>query len=72
MGLLRQYLVENFGLIAARAVLTQFGFAHGWRMEAMQKEFNWATSKRTRQDDKQKQLIRNAGCSKRVLLSRAF
>ena len=43
MGLLRQYLVENFGLTAARAVLTQFGFAHGWRMaEALQKEFSWA------------------------------
>ena len=44
MGLLRQYLVDNFGLTAARAVLTQFGFAHGWRMaEAMQQEFNWAS-----------------------------
>jgi two-component system response regulator HydG len=32
MGLLRKYLVENFGLTAARTVLTQFGFAHGWRM----------------------------------------
>ena len=43
MGLLRQYLVENFGLTAARAVLTQFGFAHGWRMAAaMQMEFKWA------------------------------
>jgi DNA-binding NtrC family response regulator len=42
MGLLRKYLVENFGLIAARVVLTQFGFAHGWRMaEAMQAEFKW-------------------------------
>src|SRR3954453_20232837 len=42
MGLLRKYLVENFGLTAARAVLTQFGFAHGWRMaEAMKVEFNW-------------------------------
>jgi len=42
MGLLRKYLVENFGLTAARTVLTQFGFAHGWRMaEAMQAEFNW-------------------------------
>ena len=42
MGLLRQYLVENFGLTAARAVLTQFGFAHGWRMAAaMQKAFKW-------------------------------
>jgi two-component system response regulator HydG len=44
MGLLRKYLVENFGLTAARAVLTQFGFAHGWRMaEAMRAQFKWAT-----------------------------
>ncbi len=44
MGLLRKYLVENFGLTAARTVLTQFGFAHGWRMaEAMQAEFKWET-----------------------------
>jgi two-component system, NtrC family, response regulator HydG len=43
MGLLRKCLVENFGLTAARAVLTQFGFAHGWRMaEAMKAEFKWA------------------------------
>jgi DNA-binding NtrC family response regulator len=42
MGILRQYLVANFGLTAARAVLTQFGFAHGWRMaEAMKKQFVW-------------------------------
>jgi len=42
MGLLRKYLVENFGLTAARTVLTQFGFAHGWRLaEAMQAEFKW-------------------------------
>jgi two-component system response regulator HydG len=42
MGVLRQYLVQNFGVTAARAVLTQFGFAHGWRMaEALQKEFKW-------------------------------
>ncbi len=42
MGVLRQYLVDNFGLTAARTVLTQFGFAHGWRMaEAMQREFKW-------------------------------
>jgi len=44
MGILRQYLVENFGLTAARAVLTQFGFAHGWRMAgALRKEFDWET-----------------------------
>lgn len=42
MGLLRKYLVENFGLTATRTVLTQFGFAHGWRMaEALQSEFKW-------------------------------
>jgi DNA-binding NtrC family response regulator len=42
MGLLRKYLVENFGLTAARTVLTQFGFAHGWRMaDAMRAEFTW-------------------------------
>src|SRR6185503_18574698 len=42
MGLLRKYLVENFGLTAARTVLTQFGFAHGWRMaEVMSAEFKW-------------------------------
>jgi DNA-binding NtrC family response regulator len=42
MGLLRKYLVENFGVTAARAVLTQFGFAHGWRMaEAMRAQFQW-------------------------------
>jgi DNA-binding NtrC family response regulator len=49
MGILRQYLSDNFGLTAARAVLTQFGFAHGWRMaEAMQKEFNWASKEEWR------------------------
>ncbi|MBL9039736.1 MAG: sigma-54-dependent Fis family transcriptional regulator [Archangium sp.] len=42
MGLLRKYLVENFGLLAARTVLTQFGFAQGWRMaEALKTEFTW-------------------------------
>jgi two-component system response regulator HydG len=45
MGLLRKYLVENFGETAARTLLTQFGFAHGWRMaEAMQAEFKWDNS----------------------------
>jgi DNA-binding NtrC family response regulator len=42
IGLLRHYLAENFGVTAARAVLTQFGFAHGWRMaEAMGAQFDW-------------------------------
>jgi DNA-binding NtrC family response regulator len=49
MGILRQYLVDNFGLTAARAVLTQFGFAHGWRAAAaMQREFKWANNEEWR------------------------
>jgi DNA-binding NtrC family response regulator len=49
MGLLRQYLVENFGLTAARAVLTQFGFAHGWRMAgALRNEFAWENDEQWR------------------------
>lgn len=44
MGVLRQYLVENFGPAAARAVLTQFGFAQGWRMaEALRDGVAWAS-----------------------------
>ena len=44
MGVLRKYLVDSFGLTATRAVLTQFGFAHGWRMaEAIEHEFTWDT-----------------------------
>ena len=42
LGILRKYLVGSFGVTATRAVLTQFGFAHGWRMaEAVQDEFKW-------------------------------
>lgn len=45
MGTLRRYLVDNFGLSAARAVLTQFGFAHGWRVaESFKTQFKWASS----------------------------
>jgi two-component system response regulator HydG len=50
MGLLRKYLVENFGVNAARTVLTQFGFAHGWRMaEAMHGAFQWDSEEEWRQ-----------------------
>ncbi len=49
MGLHRKYLIENFGNTAARAVLTQFGFAHGWRMaDAMRDEFEWDTDEERR------------------------
>ena len=41
-GNLRKELVNHFGLSAARAVLTRFGFVQGWRMaEAMQGLFHW-------------------------------
>jgi hypothetical protein len=44
LGLLRGSLVEKFGLLAARTILTQFGFAHGWRMaEALKSQFKWET-----------------------------
>ncbi|MDP3501198.1 MAG: sigma-54-dependent Fis family transcriptional regulator [Myxococcales bacterium] len=43
MGLLRKNLVDSFGATAARTVLTQFGFANGWRMsEAIQSQFESA------------------------------
>ncbi len=41
-GTLRKELINHFGLSAARAVLTRFGFVQGWRMaEAMQDLFQW-------------------------------
>ena len=42
MGLLRHELIERLGVTAARAVLTRFGFAHGWRTaEAMRTALPW-------------------------------
>jgi hypothetical protein len=41
-GSLRKELIEHFGLSAARAVLTRFGFVQGWRMaEATGDLFKW-------------------------------
>jgi DNA-binding NtrC family response regulator len=41
-GNLRKELIEHFGLSAARAVLTRFGFVQGWRMaEATGDLFKW-------------------------------
>ena len=31
LGLLRRELIETLGAAGARAVLTRFGYAHGWR-----------------------------------------
>jgi two-component system, NtrC family, response regulator HydG len=45
LGFLQKYLVENFGRAAARAVMTQFGFAHGWRLaDALSTGFTWETA----------------------------
>ncbi len=42
MGLLRRELIDTLGVTAARAVLTRFGYAHGWRTaEALEHGFPW-------------------------------
>jgi two-component system response regulator HydG len=42
LGLLRRELIETLGLPAARAVLTRFGYAHGWRTaDTMRDAFPW-------------------------------
>src|SRR6201987_679554 len=42
LGLLRKELIETLGITAARAVLTRFGYAHGWRVaETLRKGFPW-------------------------------
>src|SRR5579862_7109086 len=42
LGLLRRELIETLGATAARAVLTRFGYAHGWRVaEMLRKGFPW-------------------------------
>mgnify|MGYP003352374607 CR=1 FL=1 len=42
LGLLRRELIDTIGLTGARAVLTRFGYAHGWRTaEALRDGFPW-------------------------------
>jgi DNA-binding NtrC family response regulator len=42
MGILRTQLIGSFGAAGARAVLTRFGFTHGWRVaEAMKTAIPW-------------------------------
>ena len=46
MGLLRKQLVTALGPRAARAVLTRFAYAHGFRTaEALSAEFTWDTER---------------------------
>jgi len=42
LGLLRRELIQTLGTTGARAVLTRFGYAHGWRVaETLRKGFPW-------------------------------
>ena len=49
LGLLRRELIATVGLGGARAVLTHFGFAHGWRTaDALKDEFPWDSEREWR------------------------
>jgi DNA-binding NtrC family response regulator/predicted hydrocarbon binding protein len=42
LGLLRRELIETLGVAGARAVLTRFGYAHGWRTaETLREALPW-------------------------------
>lgn len=42
LGLLRKELIETLGVVAARGILTRFGYAHGWRTaESLRSAFPW-------------------------------
>ena len=42
LGLLRRELIETLGAAGARAVLTRFGYAHGWRTaDTLRTAFPW-------------------------------
>ncbi|MCC7418177.1 MAG: sigma-54-dependent Fis family transcriptional regulator [Acidobacteria bacterium] len=44
LGLLRRELIETLGLAGARAILTRFGYAHGWRVaETLRSALPWDT-----------------------------
>jgi two-component system response regulator HydG len=44
LGLLRRSLIESLGLNGARAMLTRFGFAHGWRTaETLKTSLPWSS-----------------------------
>jgi DNA-binding NtrC family response regulator len=44
LGLIRRELIETMGMTAARALLTRFGYAHGWRTaDTMRSSFPWDT-----------------------------
>ncbi len=49
LGLLRKQLIDSFGFHAARAVLTRFGYSHGWRTaETLHGALPWADEREWR------------------------
>jgi two-component system response regulator HydG len=45
LGLLRQSLIETLGFNGARAMLTRFGYAHGWRTaETLKTSLPWSST----------------------------
>ena len=49
LGLLRKQLIESFGLLAARAILTQFGYSHGWRTaDTLEHAVEWQSAREWR------------------------
>ena len=50
MGLLRRELIDTLGVTAARAVLTRFGYAHGWRTaETLEHGLPWDSDEEWKQ-----------------------
>jgi two-component system, NtrC family, response regulator HydG len=46
LGILRRELIDTVGVTVARAVLTRFGYAHGWRTAmAMRQQFPWESER---------------------------
>jgi two-component system response regulator HydG len=44
LGLLRRFLIDALGLNGARAILTRFGYAHGWRTaETLKTTLPWSS-----------------------------
>ena len=41
LGLLRRELIQTLGTTGARAVLTRFGYAHGWRVAEESVRWRW-------------------------------
>ncbi len=49
LGLLRKQLIDAFGQGGARALLTRFGYSHGWRLaESMKSAINWSDEREWR------------------------